>query len=43
VGRIFRIGKRPINMSGRVYYNAIKPDIVGDWTLRVQFQLMFTR
>ena len=43
VGKIFRIGKRPINMSGHVYYNAIKPDIVGDWTLRIQFQLMYPR
>jgi len=43
VGRIFRIGKRPINMSVHAYYNAIKPDIVGDWTLRIQFQLMYPR
>jgi len=43
VGKIFRIGKRPINISGHVYYNAIKPDIVGDWTLRIQFQLMYPR
>jgi len=43
VGKIFRIGKQPINMSGHVYYNAIKPDVLGDWTLRIQFQLMFPR
>jgi hypothetical protein len=43
VGKIFRIGKQPINMSVHVYYNAIKPDVVGDWTLRIQFQLMFPR
>ncbi len=43
VGKIFRLGKQPINMSSHVYYNAIKPDIVGDWTLRIQFQLMFPR
>jgi hypothetical protein len=43
VGKIFRIGKQPINMSTHLYYNAVKPDIVGDWTLRIQFQLMFPR
>ncbi len=43
VGKIFRIGKQPINMSGHVYYNTKKPDVVGDWTLRVQFQLMFPK
>jgi len=30
-------------MSGHVYYNPIQPDIVSDWTLRIQFQLMFPR
>lgn len=43
VGKIFRIGKQPINMSTHVYYNAIKPDVVGDWSLRIQFQLMFPK
>ena len=43
VGKIFRIGKRPVNMSTHVYYNLEKPDAVGDWNLRVQFQLMFPR
>jgi hypothetical protein len=41
VGKIFRIARQPINMSGHMYYNTKKPDAVGDWTLRVQFQLMF--
>jgi len=43
VGKIFHIGKRPVNFSTQVYYNAIKPDIVGDWTLRIQFQLMYPK
>lgn len=43
LGKIFRIGKQPINTSLHFYYNAVKPDIVGDWTMRIQFQLMFPR
>jgi len=43
VGKIFRIGKQPVNFNTQVYYNAKKPDIVGDWTLRIQFQLMFPK
>lgn len=43
VGKIFRMGKQPINMSTHLYHNIEKPDAVGDWTLRVQFQLMFPK
>lgn len=43
VGKIFRIGKQPINMSTHAYYNVEKPDYVGDWTLRIQFQFMFPK
>lgn len=43
VGKIFHIGKQPVNFSTQLYYNAIKPDIVGDWTLRIQFQLMYPK
>ena len=43
VGKIFRIGKQPVNVNAQVYYNAEKPDIVGDWSLRLQFQLMFPK
>jgi hypothetical protein len=43
VGKILRIGKQPVNVSTHVYYNVEKPDAVGDWTLRIQFQLMFPK
>ena len=43
VGKIFSIGKQPINMSTHAYYNVEKPDNVGDWTLRIQFQFMFPK
>jgi hypothetical protein len=43
VGKIFRIGERPVNMSTHIYYNVEKPDVLGDWNLRIQFQLMFPR
>ena len=42
-GKILRIGKQPINVSSHVYYNLEKPDTVGDWSLRLQFQLMFPK
>ena len=44
VGRIFRIGKLPpMNASVQAYYNAVRPDVVGRWTLRLQLQLMFPK
>ena len=44
VGKIFRWGKLPpMNFNVQGYYNAIKPDPVGDWTLRVQLQLLFPK
>jgi hypothetical protein len=42
-GKIFRIGKQPLNFNAQVYYNSRKPDIVGDWSLRLQLQLMFPK
>ena len=38
-----RIGKQPIKFNAQDYYNAEKPDILGDWSLRVQFQLLFPK
>ena len=45
VGRVFKVGKQPINMSVHGYYNAIKPEIggeelMGDWTIRTQIQFL---
>ncbi len=42
-GRIFRIGKQPMNAQVQVYYNLEKPDIAGDWGLRLQLQFMFPK
>jgi len=43
VGRVFRIGSQPVNCSFQGFYNVEKPDVVGDWTLRFQVQLLFPR
>ena len=42
-GRIFAIGKQPVNAQMQAFYNIEKPDIAGDWGLRLQFQLMFPK
>ena len=42
-GKIFRIGKLPINGSAHAYYNVEKPTYGADWTLRLQLQFLFPK
>ena len=42
-GKVFRIGKLPINANAHVYYNAVRPDGFGDWGTRFQFQFLFPK
>ena len=39
-GKIFRIGKLPFNGNVAAYYNAVRPDLGPEWTLRVQLALL---
>lgn len=43
VGKIFKIGKLPINSQASVYYNVVKPEFTGNWGIRIQVQLMFPK
>jgi hypothetical protein len=44
VGRLFKMGKMPVNMQLGAYYNVEKPDYVGaDWQLRFQVQFLFPK
>ena len=42
-GKVFRIGKLPINANAHVYYNAVRPDGVGEWGSRLQLQFLFPK
>ena len=42
-GKIFRIGKQPMNASVQAFYNVEKPDNGPDWTLRLQVQFLFPK
>lgn len=39
-GRLVRLGAVPVNLCVSAYYNAVKPDIGPDWTLRVSATLL---
>lgn len=43
LGKIFRIGKQPMNASMQADYNVEKPDNGADWQLRVQLQFLFPK
>ena len=43
VGRIFRIGKRPLNAQVSAYYNVEKPASGANWQLRLQLQMLFPK
>jgi len=43
VGKIFKIGKQPVNGQASAYYNVEKPDFGADWQLRLQLQLLFPK
>jgi len=43
VGKIFKIGKQPLNGQISAYYNAEKPNPGADWQLRLQLQFLFPK
>jgi hypothetical protein len=43
VGKIFRVGKQPMNAQVQAFYNMDKPDNGPDWTLRLQLQFLFPK
>ncbi|HYV68311.1 MAG TPA: neuromedin U [Myxococcales bacterium] len=40
LGKIFRIAKLPFNGGVSAFWNAVKPDVGPDWTLRLQLALL---
>ena len=43
VGKIFKIGKQPMNGQVSAYYNVEKPNLGADWQLRLQLQFLFPK
>jgi hypothetical protein len=43
VGRVFNIGKLPVNVKVAAYYNVVRPDFASNWTLSGQFTFLFPR
>lgn len=43
IGKIFHLGKLPVNTQLSAYYNVVKPDNGANWQIRVQAQFMFPK
>jgi len=43
VGKIFHVGKLPVNTQLSAYYNVVRPDDGANWQIRAQVQLMFPK
>jgi hypothetical protein len=42
-GRLFRMGKLPVNMQVGAYYNVERPDFGPEWSVRFQVQFLFPK
>ena len=42
-GKIFRIGRQPMNAQVQAFYNVLKPDLGPQWQLRLQLQFLFPK
>lgn len=43
IGKIFHLGKLPVNAQLSAYYNVVKPDNGPNWQIRAQVQFMFPK
>ena len=42
-GQVVQLGNQPINLRATAYYNAIKPADAATWTVKLQFQFLFSK
>jgi hypothetical protein len=43
IGKIFHLGKLPVNTNVAAYYNVARPDFQANWQIRATVQLMFPK
>ena len=42
-GKIIQVGKLPLNLQVQVFYNAVRPEGLGEWSLRLQAQILLPK
>lgn len=43
IGKVFHLGKLPLNTQLGAYYNVVRPDDAANWQMRFQIQVMFPK
>jgi hypothetical protein len=43
VGKLFKVGRLPVNTQISGYYNVVRPDFSSNWQIRAQVQFMFPK
>ena len=43
VGKLFKIGRLPVNTQFQAFYNVVRPDFANNWQIRAQVQFMFPK
>ncbi len=43
LGKIFRLGKQPVDLRGRFFYNVVKPDPAPPWQAQIEVKLLFPK
>jgi hypothetical protein len=43
IGKLFHLGKLPVNTNVAAYYNVARPDFQANWQIRATVQLMFPK
>jgi hypothetical protein len=43
VGKLFKIGRLPVNSQINLFYNVVRPDFANNWQIRAQLQFMFPK
>ena len=43
VGKLFKLGRLPVNTQISGYYNVVRPDFANNWQIRAQVQFMFPK
>lgn len=42
-GRVFKVGRQPVNLQLAAYYNAVTPSGGSSWQVRTQLQFLFPK
>jgi len=43
MGKLVRVGKTPVDIQAQAFVNVVKPDLAGDWSMRLQFKMLFPK